>query len=327
MEELAAKLADPAQRWPTLLAQLRRTRAVPLAEMPPPCADAQLAPVRARYPVGGSLFEFLQKPPLQLYLQDSRSALLSAHDVATPMRPGFRVVTTTPMGVSLQIELPHPELGGYSRQLVAADGRRLCHGVAWLSLHLGHSRYAAMRQAALLDTPAKLQGQYAKFHPRLMAAAEGELTEARVAQLVDEIVDHALYLAGCERVEIDPRVHAAMQLRDTRPVLRVSDIAGELGLSASRLSHLFSEHTGFSFRQYLLLARTLLAWDEVAFSPELSLTEIAHKLDFADLAHMSRAFQLVFSYPPSFARDKRRWCIHGHPAEAGDRIAPHWKAT
>jgi AraC-like DNA-binding protein len=76
-----------------------------------------------------------------------------------------------------------------------------------------------------------------------------------------------------------------------------SAIAARLGVSASRLRHVFRDATGMAVRPYLRWRRLLLAAGRIADGA--SLTTAAHDAGFADAAHLSRTFRRHFGMAPS----------------------------
>lgn len=105
-------------------------------------------------------------------------------------------------------------------------------------------------------------------------------------------------IAGHVRAaEPDRRVRQMMAWADDRldRALSISEVAGAVGLSPSRASHLFVAETGLPFRTYLLWRRLVRAVD--AHARGASLTEAAQEAGFADSAHLSRTFRRMFGLP------------------------------
>jgi AraC family transcriptional regulator len=95
----------------------------------------------------------------------------------------------------------------------------------------------------------------------------------------------------------DPRVrkiidHATANLDQP---LDLAAAAAGVYLSASRLRHLFVEHTGLAFKTYLLWLRLMRALQ--VYAEGRNLTEAAHAAGFADSAHFSRIFKRTFGLP------------------------------
>jgi AraC family transcriptional regulator len=81
--------------------------------------------------------------------------------------------------------------------------------------------------------------------------------------------------------------------------IRLEELAGEVGLSPSRLRHLFVEQTGVSIKAFVLWERLNRALS-LGFSGE-SWTEAAHAANFADSAHFTRTCRKMFGLAPSGA--------------------------
>lgn len=108
----------------------------------------------------------------------------------------------------------------------------------------------------------------------------------------------ASWLAGFDRAAVfDARVAEALSLLEADPEQDIAQLATRIGLSPSRFSHLFSQHTGLPYRRYVLWMRLLDAVARLAGGANL--TTAAHAAGFADLAHMSRVFHATFGVVPS----------------------------
>lgn len=147
---------------------------------------------------------------------------------------------------------------------------------------------------------------------------------AELAALVDEPDDaDAWHRAGQRwrdgRLEV-PETTAAGQPRhpglvaaldvlrddlDQRPV-RLRDVAAAVHLSENRLSHLFADELGITFRAYVRWLRLLRATAAVAEGR--TLTEAAHRAGFTDSSHLTRTCRRTFGSPPT-AFGAIRWEI------------------
>ncbi|MBB5788891.1 AraC family transcriptional regulator [Jiangella mangrovi] len=87
--------------------------------------------------------------------------------------------------------------------------------------------------------------------------------------------------------------------------LRLGDLAAAVGLSESRLGHLFSAQAGLPFRRYVLWQRLQRALALLAGGA--SLTDAAHGSGFADAAHLTRTFVRMIGAPPSRLAKDVRW--------------------
>jgi AraC family transcriptional regulator, arabinose operon regulatory protein len=137
---------------------------------------------------------------------------------------------------------------------------------------------------------------FAPLHGELVRAYRGELDSLGAVQLHQQIV--ALAAAQLPQIEpLDARVQEAASRARCDPELSISALAEELGLSPSRLSHLFTSQMGLPLRAYLLWAKVHSTAKLIAQG--LRLTEITHMAGFADQAHMRRVFFDLFGAPPT----------------------------
>jgi AraC-like DNA-binding protein len=87
---------------------------------------------------------------------------------------------------------------------------------------------------------------------------------------------------------------------DELPKVNDSDyISDKLGYDYTYLSNVFSEVKGTTIQQYMILhkiekAKELLLYDE------LTLTEIAYKLNYSSVAHLSNQFKKVTGLTPTY---------------------------
>lgn len=117
--------------------------------------------------------------------------------------------------------------------------------------------------------------------------------------------------AAPRTASLDPRVGRAIRgLKETGGVGTLAAAARSLGLSSSRLGHLFSAQVGLPFRPYALWLRLQGALAYLARGANL--TEAAHGAGFADSAHLTRTFRRMFGVAPSD--------LAGLARQAGPRI-------
>lgn len=103
-------------------------------------------------------------------------------------------------------------------------------------------------------------------------------------------VDHALRLL--------PALVAAGPVSGTK-------LAAQVGLSASRFTHLFTEQVGIPLRRYVLWSRLRIAITLVQGGDDL--TGAAHGAGFADSAHLTRTTREMFGLPPSVLSRHVSW--------------------
>ena len=129
---------------------------------------------------------------------------------------------------------------------------------------------------------------------RLSGLSEAEPT----ARLCEELVE-ALAPQGNVLAPLDGRVASAVELLRGAPERRMplAELATAVGLSPSRLAHLFRAQTGLPVRRYLLWLRLGDALQQLAQG--VSLTTAAYAAGFADSAHFSRTFRAMLGITPS----------------------------
>jgi AraC-like DNA-binding protein len=111
-----------------------------------------------------------------------------------------------------------------------------------------------------------------------------------------QLVDH---LGARASVQIDPRTERLVQRVHAEPASRTSlaHIAGQLGISESRLMHIFKRDIGIPFRRYRL-------WVSMGAAIRLirdgaTLTDAALGAGFSSSAHFSASFRQMFGIEPS----------------------------
>jgi AraC-like DNA-binding protein len=99
--------------------------------------------------------------------------------------------------------------------------------------------------------------------------------------------------------EIDERIRAVLDhLRCApSPPPTVTELAGLVHLSESRLQHVFREQVGVPIRRYLLWHRYLTAMSHLADGT--SATVAAHAAGFADSAHFTRTAKSMNGFTPT----------------------------
>lgn len=87
---------------------------------------------------------------------------------------------------------------------------------------------------------------------------------------------------------------------DELPVVNYSDyISEKLDYDYTYLSNIFSEVKGITIQQYIILHK-IEKVKELLLYDELNLTEIAFKLNYSSVAHLSNQFKKVTGLAPSF---------------------------
>ncbi|QBG47131.1 helix-turn-helix domain-containing protein [Verrucomicrobia bacterium S94] len=116
--------------------------------------------------------------------------------------------------------------------------------------------------------------------------------------LIQHITSHAL-VGRRDYDLLDPLVQRMR--RHPEEKLSLKDAAGIVGLSASRLSHLFTTMIGVSFKQYQMSLRLDLADRLMKANPDWRMARIAEHCGFEDPLYFSRAYKKHRGIPPSKA--------------------------
>lgn len=167
-----------------------------------------------------------------------------------------------------------------SHQVVAGDGRMMFFYVDPGSAGSGNLLGQMMDRTRMIAFDHRDE-------PALIAACRD------VTSLDPEILRRSL-LGSVEADPIDERIRAAMQILRSRPgdQLSAAELAAAVELSPSRFLHLFSAHSGTSFRRYRLWARMCRAAG--ALSDGADLTTASSDAGFASPSHFSDAFRSMF---------------------------------
>ena len=80
-------------------------------------------------------------------------------------------------------------------------------------------------------------------------------------------------------------------------VPRLADAARRIGISPTRLTHVFSQEVGIPFRRFVLWTRVKRAVEESRTGADLTRAAVA--AGFSDSAHLSRTFRSMFGLSPS----------------------------
>lgn len=87
---------------------------------------------------------------------------------------------------------------------------------------------------------------------------------------------------------------------EEKPIINYSDyIAEKLGYNYTYLANLFSEVKGITVQHYIILHKIELTKELLIYN-ELSLTEIADKLHYSSVSHLSNQFKEITGLSPSY---------------------------
>ncbi|OQB94982.1 MAG: HTH-type transcriptional activator RhaS [Spirochaetes bacterium ADurb.Bin110] len=128
----------------------------------------------------------------------------------------------------------------------------------------------------------------------LMELKEGSTSISKAECVSKSILGLLLGPYSQETVELDPRIKKVIALLKESPdkKVKIEVVARQVGLSESRLIHLFTHQVGVPPRRYALWLRLLDAIDEIVDGA--SFTDAAYAAGFSDSAHLSRTFRKMF---------------------------------
>ena len=108
---------------------------------------------------------------------------------------------------------------------------------------------------------------------------------------------------------IDPpddfRIRQLLRAIQSDPSASISDLAGRLNLSKSRLAHLFKAQTGLSLNVFLANERLERAADLLRCT-EMRVKEITYSVGYGQEPSFSRAFKKRFETSPAIYRRQQR---------------------
>lgn len=121
-------------------------------------------------------------------------------------------------------------------------------------------------------------------------------------KVISAIIDHLagpMHNSATHSREAHPRIAKALSYihHAQGKALPLNQLAAQVFLSESRLSHLFKAEVGIPIQRYLLWYKVM----QTAFNigRGMSLTDAAEEAGFADSAHFSRTFRAMFGMTPS----------------------------
>ena len=108
-----------------------------------------------------------------------------------------------------------------------------------------------------------------------------------------------LLAPGHAETHLDPRIQKIVELIRNEPDRNYSqgELAASLGLSPSRLLHLFSEQLGVPYRRFRMWKRLMLSFELLHAQDNMTLAALDS--GFADATHFGHAFRDTFGVNPA----------------------------
>lgn len=153
------------------------------------------------------------------------------------------------------------------------------------------------------------------LHPENISLGEVVLREPQLSDVELSRLEHALAEVGFERIDdrkarliesikkvIIRRIHHSDKA--SSPFNWSHVLSEEMHYDYNYLSSLFSSVEGITLEQYIIRQKIERA-KELLFYDELTLSEIANKLGYSSVAHLSGQFKKVTGFTPSEMKKSR----------------------
>ena len=153
------------------------------------------------------------------------------------------------------------------------------------------------------------------LHPEKVTLGEVTIREESLTPAQEDTLNHALVNLGFERIDdrkarlIDAIKSKIIQMihHTDKVDLKVnwsSLLSEEMHYEYNYLSNLFSSFEGVTLEQYIIKQK-IEKVKELLFYDELSLSEIANKLGYSSVAHLSGQFKKITGFTPSDMKKSR----------------------
>lgn len=171
--------------------------------------------------------------------------------------------------------------------------------VVSLNLHPVHAQFLHWR-AIGGDGLLVLPREAFVAHDHALAALAAGMPDRAAGQLLADALLATLAALLPAPPPAPPLRATLLQWLHCEPELELAELARRLQVSYHRMSHLFSQAIGISFRQWRAFARAQRA--AAQFKAARTLTGIAHEAGFTDSAHLSHTWQRTYGLSPSYVR-------------------------
>jgi YesN/AraC family two-component response regulator len=153
------------------------------------------------------------------------------------------------------------------------------------------------------------------LHPEKVSLGEVLIKEENLTDAQIQALDTALIELGFERIDdrkgrliesiknlVIQKIHHSHDI--DRKFNWSTILSEELHYEYNYLSNLFSSVEGITLEQYIIRQK-IERVKELLFYDELSLSEIAHKMGYSSVAHLSAQFKKITGFTPSELKKSR----------------------
>ncbi|MBL0726516.1 helix-turn-helix domain-containing protein [Piscinibacter sp. HJYY11] len=165
-------------------------------------------------------------------------------------------------------------------------------------LHPMFRMFRGMPRHGVMSLPREV---FAVHEAPMLAAHRGQLDGVQGKALYNGLIATVgRYLPPLTRTPIDDKADHVVSLLHADVNRSLAALAQSVGVSYTRMSHLFTKSMGISMRNYQLWLKIHNALGMLNRS--VTLTEIARTTGFADLAHLSRVSRQALGAPLTYFR-------------------------
>lgn len=151
------------------------------------------------------------------------------------------------------------------------------------------------------------------FHPTIdlgVVETDHTLTNSEITQLRARLLESGLELLDDKKSILIEKIKIVIiemiHYSDELPKTNYSEyISEKLGYDYTYLSNIFSEVKGTTIQQYIIIHKIERVKEFLLYN-ELNLTEIARKLHYSSVAHLSHQFKKVTGLSPSFFKKMKK---------------------
>ncbi len=137
-----------------------------------------------------------------------------------------------------------------------------------------------------------------------------DITETQRESLRENLLASGLVLLDNKKSILIEKIKSVIidliHYSDEMPKMNYSDyISEKLGYDYTYLANIFSEVKGITIQQFIIIHK-IEKVKELLLYDELNLTEIAYKLHYSSVAHLSNQFKKITGLSPSFYKQLKQ---------------------